>query len=70
MVFFSLQPIDPDTVGGPLTFDIIGDASSLWHITTGYYSDGRQYGNITALRNIRFDDARYPAPGEYVELVN
>ncbi|CAG5119658.1 unnamed protein product, partial [Candidula unifasciata] len=59
-----IEPVDPDTVGGPLTFTIRGDQSGLWQVTPMNDSSGRQYGNLTAIRPIKYRDAQYPS-GEF-----
>ncbi|BFZ17793.1 hypothetical protein BsWGS_20832 [Bradybaena similaris] len=58
-----IEPVDPDTVGGPLTFTITADQSKLWQVTP-MNDSGRLYGNITAIRPIKYRDAIYP-DGEF-----
>ncbi|KAH9513024.1 hypothetical protein Btru_035618 [Bulinus truncatus] len=48
---------DPDTVGGPVTYQISGDSSGLWQAPTLTDRMGYKYTNITASRAILYTDA-------------
>ncbi|RUS73609.1 hypothetical protein EGW08_018632 [Elysia chlorotica] len=56
---------DPDTVGGPLSFRIVGDSSRLWQVETQTDASGAVYGNITAIRPILYTDAPDQTTGQF-----
>ncbi|GFS25353.1 cadherin-87A, partial [Elysia marginata] len=61
-----IDATDPDTLGGPLTYTIVGDTTGLWQVETQRDPTTNQlYGNITAVRPILYEDAPNQATGQF-----
>ncbi|GFO04281.1 cadherin-87a [Plakobranchus ocellatus] len=61
-----IDAVDPDTVGGPLTYSVQGDSTGLWQVTTQTDpTTGQLYGNITAIRPIVYQDAPNQQDGQF-----